>query len=162
MGAAVTPRAYPPPMRAATRPLDQPLRWIDERDRDVPVAEFDVTAMLNLHVIAVHPRAVHLQEEDEQHVRVPAHVTDELKTIEGDLVVVGEPGIGKTFLLQQLMEDDWGLFDDGWDISQLEDTIRDMQPTRIVVDDAHLQGESVEQAPATADPDRLPHGERAR
>ena len=63
----------------------------------MPVAEFDVTAMLNLHVIAVHPRAVHLQEEDEQHVRVPAHVTDELKTIEGDLVVVGEPGIGKKF-----------------------------------------------------------------
>ena len=64
-----------------------------------------------------------------------------LKTIEGDLVVVGKPGIGKTFLLQHLMEDDWGLFDDGWDISQLEDTIRDMQPTRIVVDDAHLQGD---------------------
>ena len=44
-------------------------------------------------------------------------------------------------MLQQLVEDDWGLFDDGWDISQLEDAIRDMQPTRIVVDDAHLQGD---------------------
>ena len=64
---------------------------------------------------------------------------ERLKAIEGDLVVVGKPGIGKTFLLQQLVEDDWGLFDDGWDISQLEDAIRDMQPTRIVVDDAHLQ-----------------------
>ena len=66
---------------------------------------------------------------------------EQLKAIEGDLVVVGKPGIGKTFLLQQLVEDDWGLFDDGWDISQLEDAIRDMQPTRIVVDDAHLQGD---------------------
>ena len=66
---------------------------------------------------------------------------EQLKTIEGDVVVVGKPGIGKTFLLQQLMEDDWGLFDDGWHISRLEDAIRDMQPSRIVVDDAHLQGE---------------------
>ena len=128
----------------------------------MPVAEFDVTAMLNLHVIAVHPRAVHLQEEDEQHVRVPAHVTDELKTIEGDLVVVGEPGIGKTFLLQQLMEDDWGLFDDGWDISQLEDTIRDMQPTRIVVDDAHLQGDRLSRLRQLRTQIGYPMGERAR
>ena len=44
-------------------------------------------------------------------------------------------------MLQHLIEDDWGLFDDVWDISQLEDAIRDMQPTRIVVDDAHLQGD---------------------
>ncbi len=66
---------------------------------------------------------------------------DRLKTIDGDLVVVGKPGVGKTFLLQQLVDDDWGLFDDGWGISHLEDAIRDMQPTRIVIDDAHLQGD---------------------
>ena len=66
---------------------------------------------------------------------------ERLKTIEGDLVVVGKPGIGKTFLLQHLMEDGWGLFDDGWEISQLEDAVRDMRPMRIVVDDAHLRGD---------------------
>ncbi len=66
---------------------------------------------------------------------------EQLKAIESDIVVVGKPGIGKTFLLQQLMEDDWGLFDDGWNVSQLENAIRDMQPQRIVVDDAHLQGD---------------------
>ena len=66
---------------------------------------------------------------------------ERLKAIEGDVVVVGKPGIGKTFLLQKLMEDDWGLFDDGWDISHLEDAVRDMQPSNIVVDDAHLQGD---------------------
>ena len=65
----------------------------------------------------------------------------QLSALEGDLVLVGKPGIGKTFLLQNLVEGDWGLFDDGWDIEKLEDAIRDMQPARIVVDDAHLQGD---------------------
>ena len=67
------------------------------------------------------------------------HEFRQLKTIEGDVVVVGKPGIGKTFLLQQLMEDDWGLFDDDWEISDVEDAVLDMQPSRIVVDDAHLK-----------------------
>ena len=66
---------------------------------------------------------------------------EQLKTIQGDVIVVGKPGIGKTFLLQQLMEDDWGLFDDGWAISHVEDAVLDMQPPRIVVDDAHLTGD---------------------
>ena len=66
---------------------------------------------------------------------------EQLKAIDGDVVVVGKPGIGKTFLLQQLMEDDWGLFDDGWEISQVEDAVLDMQPSRIVVDDAHFLGD---------------------
>ena len=63
---------------------------------------------------------------------------EQLKAIEGDVVISGKPGIGRTFLLQQLMEDDWGLFDNGWHISQLEDAIRSMRPSRIVVDDAHF------------------------
>ena len=66
---------------------------------------------------------------------------DQLSALEGDLVLVGKPGIGKTFLLQKLVEDDWGLFDEGWDIERLEDAIRDMEPARIVVDDAHLRGD---------------------
>ena len=66
---------------------------------------------------------------------------EQLKTVQGDVVVIGKPGIGKTFLLQQLIEDDWGLFDDGWDISHVEDAVLEMQPSRIVVDDAHLMGD---------------------
>lgn len=78
-------------------------------------------------------------------VEVPLIGRDEeierLKAIGRDLVVVGKPGIGKTFLLQKLVEEDWGLFDDGWDVEQVADAIHDMQPVRIVVDDAHLQGD---------------------
>ena len=37
------------------------------------------------------------------------------------------------------MAEDWGLFDAGWDVDDLEDAIRDMGPVRIVADDAHLQ-----------------------
>ncbi|MCY4528783.1 MAG: hypothetical protein OXD46_07145 [Chloroflexi bacterium] len=66
---------------------------------------------------------------------------EQLKTIESDVVVIGKPGIGKTFLLQQLMDHDWGLFDDGWAIQEVEDAVLDMQPSRIVVDDAHLNGD---------------------
>ena len=65
----------------------------------------------------------------------------QLKAVGGDVVVSGKPGIGKTYLLQHLMEDEWGLFDNGWHISQLEDAIRDMQPSRVVIDDAHLLGD---------------------
>ena len=55
-----------------------------------------------------------------------------------DIVLVGKPGVGKTFLLEQLATDDWCLFDAGWSIADLEDAVRTMRPSRIVIDDAHL------------------------
>ena len=35
---------------------------------------------------------------------------DELRQLQGDLVIYGEPGVGKTYLLQQLAREGWGLF----------------------------------------------------
>lgn len=68
---------------------------------------------------------------------------EQLRNIKGDLVFVGKPGIGKTFLLEKLMDEDWGLFDRGWAIADLEDAIRELRPRRVVLDDAHLREERV-------------------
>ena len=61
-----------------------------------------------------------------------------LRAATGDLLLVGRPGVGKTFLLEQLASEDWGLFDAGWTIDKLEDAVREMKPCRVVIDDAHL------------------------
>ena len=63
---------------------------------------------------------------------------ESLKTTDGDLVILGKAGIGKTFLLHALVEDGWGLFDTGGGLSALEDAIREMKPLRVIIDDAHF------------------------
>jgi hypothetical protein len=68
---------------------------------------------------------------------------ERLRHLSGDLLLTGKPGIGKTFVVERLMDEDWGLFDDGWDIAVLEDAIRDLAPARVVVDDAHLAPERI-------------------
>ena len=66
---------------------------------------------------------------------------ERLRQAAGDLVVVGKPGVGKTFLLDQLAYEGWCLFYADRGVADLPDAIREMGPKRIVVDDAHL-GES--------------------
>ena len=64
---------------------------------------------------------------------------DELRQLQGDLVIYGEPGVGKTYLLQQLAREGWGLFLVDRDPEALANGIRRQQPRRIIVDDAHLE-----------------------
>ena len=67
---------------------------------------------------------------------------ERLRQATGDLVVVGKPGVGKTFLLDQLASEGWCLFYADRGVADLPDAIREMGPKRIVVDDAHLAEEN--------------------
>ncbi len=71
---------------------------------------------------------------------------ERLRGVSADLVLVGKPGVGKTFLLEQLAAEEWCLFDSGWSLADLEDAIREMRPRRIVIDDAHFdEGDRIPQ-----------------
>ena len=63
---------------------------------------------------------------------------DALRATEGDLLILGKAGIGKTFLLHELLKEGWGLFDAGRSLPELEDAIREMKPARVIIDDAHF------------------------
>ncbi len=63
---------------------------------------------------------------------------DALRATEGDLLILGKAGIGKTFLLHELLKEGWGLFDAGRSLPELEDAILEMKPARVIIDDAHF------------------------
>ena len=66
---------------------------------------------------------------------------DELLASAGDIIVVGVPGVGKSYLLEHLCkEHDWAWLDVGRDrsISELSDDILEKKPARVIVDDAHF------------------------
>ena len=62
----------------------------------------------------------------------------QLRSADGDIVLTGKPGVGKTFLLERLADEDWGLFDLGWSVPRLKDAVFGMRPPRVMLDDAHL------------------------
>jgi hypothetical protein len=61
-----------------------------------------------------------------------------LRSVTGDVVVVGKPGMGKTAVLRQLALEGWGLFVVDDSNERLPDAIREQRPSRIIVDDAHF------------------------
>jgi hypothetical protein len=63
----------------------------------------------------------------------------------GDLLVIGQPGAGKTFLLTQLARSDGGLFVRSRDLTQIANALRSQQPNALLIDDAHASGNLIEQ-----------------
>ena len=76
--------------------------------------------------------------------------TDWLRRASGDAVIVGQPGVGKTALLEELARGGGGLFPvvtrtrsgtavTSGDMRRIADAYRAQRPPRIFVDDAHLR-----------------------
>lgn len=62
---------------------------------------------------------------------------DWLKAVDRDGLLVGEPGSGKTFLLNKLVEENLALFLGSTDETAIANDLRRSKPAVVVVDDAH-------------------------
>lgn len=62
-----------------------------------------------------------------------------LKETSGDRLIVGQPGSGKTFLCQALVDEGKALFVTDDRITSLADAIRDQSPTSIILEDSHIR-----------------------
>lgn len=71
---------------------------------------------------------------------------DDLKWLQetnGDRLLVGQPGCGKTFILRSLALKGWGLFLVSEDPEAIADAVRVQQPAVIIVDDAHFRPQTL-------------------
>jgi len=66
------------------------------------------------------------------------NVLEWLVNTDGDLLLVGQPGSGKTFLLQTFARQNEGLFLINDDPTQIAVSVREQDPKAIIVDDAHV------------------------
>lgn len=66
-----------------------------------------------------------------------------LRDIKRDLILVGGPGSGKTFLLSALAREDLALFLASDSQEEIANSVRSQRPRAIIVDDAHLQTERI-------------------
>ncbi len=64
---------------------------------------------------------------------------DWLKNNTGDRILVGEPGVGKTFLLRKLAQEDLGLFVIGSNLTDIANDLREMEPKILMIEDAHFK-----------------------
>ncbi len=67
-----------------------------------------------------------------------------LKQIQGDALLVGQPGSGKTYLHQHLANQNLCSFAVDDSLQRLADAIREQNPSIVVVDDAHVHLDRVE------------------
>lgn len=63
---------------------------------------------------------------------------DWLNRTNGDALIVGQPGSGKTYLLWNYARQHQGLFVRQYDINEVVKAIREQSPEIIIVDDAHI------------------------
>lgn len=61
-----------------------------------------------------------------------------LRTSNGDRLLIGPPGSGKTFLLRALALEGWGLFVTTSNSTRIANALRTQSPEVVIVDDAHL------------------------
>ena len=64
-----------------------------------------------------------------------------LQNTKGDRLLVGQPGIGKTFLFYQLAINGYGLFVISRDRGEITWALQEYQPSAIIVDNAHIEPE---------------------
>ncbi len=67
-----------------------------------------------------------------------------LRSTEGDRLLVGQPGSGKTYLLRALVREGKGLFLVDDDRTAIANAVREERPEVIIVDDAHRDPEILE------------------
>jgi hypothetical protein len=63
---------------------------------------------------------------------------EKLRAASRDGIVSGVPGVGKSAVLRQLAEEDWGLFLAADDPRAAANDIRELNPSRVIVDDAQF------------------------
>lgn len=66
-----------------------------------------------------------------------------LRQTEGDKLIIGQPGIGKTFLLCEFLQKGSAFFLRSDDPLKIDSAIRAMSPSTLIVEDAHLHLESI-------------------
>ncbi len=66
---------------------------------------------------------------------------DWMRRQEGDYVLVGQPGVGKTTLLRVLAREGYGLFAATEELHRIADAYRESQPQFVFLPDAHLRAD---------------------
>ena len=67
-----------------------------------------------------------------------------IQETEGDRLIVGQPGAGKTYLAQKLVHEGRALFVTSDNPDAIVEAIRDQQPSAVVVEDVHLRQDTLE------------------
>lgn len=66
-----------------------------------------------------------------------------IRETSGDRLIVGQPGTGKTYLEQKLVDEGRALFVTSDDPDTIVEAIRDQQPSTVVVEDAHVRQDTL-------------------